>query len=129
MKSLMLLRALFLCLVTTSITIISSQALAVGDADKGAGIYKSKCSFCHATTAGVHKMGPSMAGIYGMKAGATDFKRYVGLKDADFVWDDETLDGFLENPKEFLGRNTSMPTGTPGADDRAHVIAYLKTLE
>lgn len=99
-----------------------------GDAEKGAAIFKAKCGFCHAIKAGAHKIGPSMAGIYGMKAGTTGYKRYLGLKDVDFVWNDETLDGFLKDPREFLGRGTTMPTGIRSAKDRAPLIAYLKTL-
>lgn len=105
-----------------------APAGATGDAEKGAAIFKAKCGFCHAIKAGAHKMGPSMAGIYGMKAGTTDYDRYLGLTDADFEWNDETLDGFLKNPREFLGRGTTMPTAIRSARDRAHLIAYLKTL-
>lgn len=107
----------------------ASDDEAGGDAGKGASIYKAKCGFCHATKADAHKMGPSMAGIYGMKAGSTGYERYLGLKDADFTWDDESLDGFLKNPKKFLGRGTTMAVTLRGAEDRRHVIAYLKTLK
>ena len=122
-------KPVILMAVAACLTAMTGPAWASGDADKGVAVYKAKCGFCHATKAGAQKMGPSMAGIYGAKAGAADYGRYKGLKDADFAWDDESLDGFLKDPKGFLGRATSMPTATPGADDRADLIAYLKTLE
>lgn len=128
MKNSMILKALGMCLLTTMASPTASAGEA-GDAQKGADVFKAKCGFCHATEAGAQGMGSSMAGIYGKKAGSTKNVHYVGLKGADFVWDDESLDGFLENPKEFLGRTSSMPTKTASADDRANLIAYLKTLK
>ena len=125
-----ILKAMGLCLlaaVAGAAPAAASQEIA-GDARKGAAVFKAKCGFCHAIKADTQKMGPSMAGIYGMKAGTTGFERYLGLRDVDFVWDNETLDGFLKDPREFLGRGTTMPTAIRSARDRAHLIAYLKTL-
>lgn len=105
------------------------SALADGDAVKGEAVFKAKCAFCHGVAAGEKKMGPTMAGIYGMKAGTADYAKYVGLKDVDFVWDDESLDGFIASPKAFLGGPTSMGTIMKDEQARADVIAYLKTLK
>lgn len=129
MKNSMILKTLSLCLLAVIAGPAAAMAAETGDAQKGANIFKAKCGFCHATRAGAKKMGPSMVGIYGMKAGSADYDRYLGLKDADFMWDDEALDGFLKDSREFLGRSTTMPTAMPSAKDRAHLIAYLKTLK
>lgn len=108
---------------------IGGTGWAGGDAATGEAVYKAKCAACHGIEAGKHKMGPSMAGIMGMKAGSTDFTRYVGLKGADYAWDAENMDSFLADPKTFLGGRTSMPIPLPDADDRKNVIAYLQTLK
>ncbi len=128
MKNSTILKAVGLFALAAIASLAAVPVGATGDAEKGAAIFKAKCGFCHAIKAGAHKMGPSMAGIYGMKAGTTDYERYLGLTDADFEWNDETLDGFLKDPREFLGRGTTMPTAMRSAKDRAHLIAYLKTL-
>ena len=104
---------------------VSGPALADGD---GAKVFKKKCKVCHTTEAGKHKMGPSLAGIVGMKAGSTSFAKYKGLKGSDVVWTEENLDKFLANPKKFVGAKT-MALKLKKEDDRAAVIAYLKTLK
>ena len=72
-----------------------------------------------------------MAGIVGKDAGKTaGFKKYKGLKTADWKWDDANLNGWLENPKKWLkaknGKKSSMVFKLKKAKDRANVIAYLK---
>ena len=106
----------------------ASPAFADGNAKKGAKVFK-KCKSCHTLKAGKHKSGPSLAGIIGRKAGTVDgFKKYKGLKGADFAWDEANLDKFLTNPKKFLGKKSSMTMKLKKAGDRANVIAYLKSL-
>lgn len=107
---------------------MTGAALADGDANKGRSVFKARCAVCHAVEAGAHRMGPSMAGIYGKKAGATGYRRYVGLTDVEFVWNDANLDAFLENPRKFLGRKTTMRMKMKNPRRRRDVIAYLKTL-
>lgn len=108
-------------------SVISSPAAASGDAADGAKFFKKKCAVCHAVKVGKHKLGPSLAGIVGRKAGTTDFAKYTGLKGSDVVWDEDNLDKFLANPKKFVGAK-SMIYKLKKEDDRADVIEYLKTL-
>ena len=111
------------------VAVVSGPVFADSRADIGKRIFKDECAVCHATRAGAHKMGPSMAGIYGQRAGGTDFRQYVGLKDLDFSWDAENLDKFLGDPEGFLGRETSMFSTMEDAQKRAEVIEYLMTLK
>lgn len=111
--------------LSLSVALASGAALA-SDAAKGEKVFK-KCKACHTVEAGKHRTGPSLAGIVGRKAGTADgYTKYVGLKDADFTWTDENLDKWLENPKKFLGKRTSMSLKLKKASDREAVIAYLK---
>jgi cytochrome c len=82
----------------------------------------------------VHKTGPSLFGVYGSKAGSTDFPRYKGVVGADFTWDDAKLDEYLADPKAFIlkytqNKTTAMTYKLPDGQKRADVIAYLKTLK
>ena len=104
-------------------------ALAGGDTSRGKMLYAKKCNPCHSIKAGVNKMGPSLTGIFGKQAGTSNFKKYKGLKGSDTVWNQENLDKFLANPKKFVGKKTGMNSRLKGADNRADVIEYLKTLK
>ncbi len=113
------------------ISLFSNTVSAGGDAAKGKKVFK-KCKACHAVKAGKNKTGPSLAGIVGKKAGSVSgYKKYKGLKNADWVWDEANLDGWLKNPKKWLkaknGKKSSMVYKLKKVKDRANVIAYLKT--
>jgi len=101
------------------------SGVAVADTDKGEKIFERKCASCHSFTE--NGTGPNLKGVVGRKAGSTDFPKYKGLKDASFVWDETSLDGWLTNPKKFIGKPTSMAVKLKKAKDRAAVIAYLKS--
>ena len=109
----------------------AGSAIASGDAAKGKKVFK-KCIACHALKEGKNKTGPSLAGIVGKKAGTVSgFKKYKGLKGADWVWDEKNLDGWLKNPKKWLkaknGKKSRMVYKLKKAKDRANLIEYLKT--
>ena len=89
----------------------ATPAIAGGDAVRGKKVF-NKCKACHSIKVGKHKIGPSLAGIVGRKAGtAKGFKRYKGLRGADWAWDEATLDEYLTNPKLFVkSRNNRKST-------------------
>ena len=88
-------------LIISAVLLAGSPAIA-GDVDKGKKVFK-KCKACHTIKAGKHKVGPSLAGVVGRKAGsAAGYKKYKGMKDADWTWDEATLMVYLENPKKFV---------------------------
>ncbi len=104
------------------------------DVAAGEDVYKKKCRACHTVEQGQHKTGPSLFGVFGNKAGSTDFKRYKGLVGAEFVWDDKLLDEYLADPKAFVethtaNKTTAMTFKLPKEDERAAVIEYLKTVK
>lgn len=117
-----------------ALALASGSALAAGDTKKGEKVFK-KCKACHsAKKGGKHKVGPNLFGIVGRKAGtAVGFKRYKGMKGADWTWDEALLKEYLADPKKFAkkrtGKKSSMVFKLKKAGDRDNVIAYLKTLK
>ena len=111
---------------------VTSPSLAEGDPIRGKKVF-NKCKACHALKAGKHKIGPSLYQVIGRKAGtAAGFKRYRGLKGADWKWTEEMLDLFLTNPKKFVkkkaDKRSSMLLKLKERKDRDDVISYLKSL-
>jgi len=97
-----------------------------GDATRGKAVY-SRCAFCHAVE-GSSDAGPSLVGVVGRKAGtAPGFRSSKALAASGVVWDDQSLDRYLEAPSKAVP-GTTMLVGMPSAQDRADVIAYLKIL-
>jgi cytochrome c len=107
----------------------SSTAIAAGNAQAGQTVFAARCAACHAPSPGQNKIGPSLAGIVGSKAGSVPgFNFSPAMKTADITWDDASLDKFLANPTGFIHGShmfVSLPTGS----DRDNVIAYLNTLK
>ena len=111
----------------------ATPAIAGGDAVRGKKVF-NKCKACHSIKVGKHKIGPSLAGVVGRKAGTAEgFKRYKGLKGADWTWDEATLDEYLTNPKLFVKsrnkRKSSMILKLKKKRERANVKAYKNTLK
>ena len=122
-------------LLTSAILAVATvPAHAAGDAAAGEQVFKKVCTTCHSNEAGVNKTGPSLFGVYGRKAGSTDFPRYKGLVGADFSWDAALLDQYLQDPKAFVtshtqNKTTAMTYALKNEQQRADVIAYMQTLK
>lgn len=88
-----------------------------------------RCASCHAVGPGAAAgFAPQLNGIVGRHAGATtDFAYSAVLKHARFTWTEQNLNGFLYAPGDFLPGNNMRFWGIGDAQERANVIAYLKT--
>lgn len=91
----------------------------------------NECAVCHTAKQGEgNRVGPNLFGIVGSPAGAVEgFAYSKAMKDSGVVWTDETLDGYLENPMEYLRGNRMAYPGQRDPQKRADIIAYLKTLK
>lgn len=90
----------------------------------------AQCHSCHSVQPGQHGVGPSLAGVYGTKAG--DIPGYVfsdALKASGLTWDDATLDKWLASPMTTVPGTKMVYPGQPDAAKRKELIAYLKTLK
>lgn len=105
---------------------LSSSAMA-GDAALGEKVFK-KCKACHVVDQEKHKTGPHLVNVIGRAAGTADgYKKYSkAMKNSGIVWDEETLNGYLEKPKKYLKGTRMAFAGLKKEEDRANVIAYLK---
>jgi len=115
-------------LVGAVVLVGTSKAGTAADPEPGAQVFRT-CAACHALEPGKHRTGPSLAGVFGRKAGtARGFKRYSpALVSADITWIGEALDAFLVNPQGFIPGNRMTFPGLPDAQARADLIAYLQT--
>ena len=88
-----------------------------------------KCKACHAADTEKNKVGPYLKGIYGRQVAAVEGYKYSkAMAAANFVWDDENLDKFLEKPKSHVpGTKMAFP-GMKKPADRTALIGYLKSV-
>jgi cytochrome c len=109
--------------------LLSGITLAAGDPDHGAVVFGA-CIACHSVEPGEHLTGPSLAHVWGHKAGTAEgFARYSdAVKHAKVVWNERTLDQWLRNPAKFIPHNYMPFPGIEKSKDRLDVIAYLKAV-
>jgi len=102
-------------------------ANAQGNAKAGAKNYRA-CAACHSLQPGVHLTGPSLADLWGKKAGTLqDFVRYSqALKTTDLVWDENTLNAWLAHPEKLVPENYMIFRGIMDNKARGDLIAFLK---
>lgn len=105
----------------------SAPAESPGDPERGARAFRA-CAACHSLQADRHMTGPSLAGLWGRRAGTVEgFTRYSkALEAADLVWNEETLDAWLADPAGFLPGNRMIYQGVKDDQARADLIAFLK---
>lgn len=98
-----------------------------GDAKQGAELYRA-CAACHSLVPDRNMTGPSLAAIWGRKAGSLkSFERYSpALKASNVVWDETTLDEWLTSPSRFIPNSHMTFSGISSARERADLIAFLK---
>jgi cytochrome c len=116
-----------LTMIAALILATTGDGGAAGDPEAGGQVFRT-CAACHTLEPGVHRTGPSLAGVFGRKAGTAEgFHRYSeALRSANLVWREDTLNGFLADPQAFLPGNRMTFPGITDAQARADVIAYLK---
>lgn len=131
-------RFLIMLFASLAMTVAAGTASAA-DAKRGEKQF-GRCKACHSTDAGKNKIGPSLHGIVGRKAGTAEKYKYSkSLAEAGskgLVWTDETLMEYLENPTNFLKKylkaksvSNKMKNNFKNKALRENIIAYLKTVK
>ncbi|MGZ3173191.1 MAG: c-type cytochrome [Croceibacterium sp.] len=89
----------------------------------------NQCAACHSTTPGKTIIGPSLAHVYGRKAGSlAGFQYSDAMKGSGLTWASSNLDAFLTNPAGKVPGTLMGLAGIKDAAQRKAIIAYLKTL-
>lgn len=96
----------------------------------------SQCAVCHTAAAPgtpgakLRLVGPPLWGVVGRKAAALPEFRYSrAMQESGLIWDEATLNAFLENPHKLVPGTLMSYAGESDAARRAALIAYLGTLK
>ncbi len=119
-----------LTIIAVVLTMVTAEpADAAGDPDRGKREF-IRCVSCHSAEPNVHKTGPSLAAIWGRKAGTIQaFVRYSeALKQSQVIWDRDTLDAWLRDPQGLIPGNRMTMRGIENARTRQDIVAYLEIL-
>jgi len=98
-----------------------------GDAAKGEKVF-AQCKACHVAEAGKNRVGPSLWAVVGRTAGTVPgFNYSKANKESGVTWSEDVLFTYLEAPAKFMPGTRMAFAGLKNPQDRADVIAYLKT--
>lgn len=93
------------------------------------------CIPCHDLTSAqkVTQVGPPLWGIVGKKAATVTGYKYsqahTSAGERGVVWDESSLNRYLDNPKNFIPGNKMAFAGLHDDMERKALIEYLKTLQ
>jgi len=131
---------LFTLAVAIALPMISSDVMAMSQSKmikKGRKVAIKQCFVCHDITENKQpKVGPPLWGVYGKSPGQVEGYNYseahLSKKDS-IVWDEATLDAYLQDPKSVIPGN-KMVYPIPGMKvmsdmKRKNLIEFLKTLK
>jgi cytochrome c len=114
--------------VFVALLVWATMALGPARAEQaGEAVFKKNCVICHTVEVGKNKIGPSLFGVVGRKAGMVDgFAYSAANKNSNVTWDEQTLDTYLNNPQKFLPGTKMVFAGLKNPEDRKALIEYLK---
>jgi cytochrome c len=90
----------------------------------------AQCAACHSVEPGKNGVGPSLAGVFGSKAGsAAGYPYSPANQNSGLTWDEATLDEYLTAPMKKVPGTKMTYAGLSDPAQRRAVIDYLKTLK
>jgi cytochrome c len=110
-----------------------AELLAGANVEAGAAVFK-KCQACHSgEKGGPNKVGPDLWDLIDRPVAAHEgFAYSAGMKDfskgGTEKWTYDNINHFIASPKKFVKGTAMGFAGLPKDEDRANVIAYLRTL-
>ena len=115
------------CLLAGAALLLATAPARAADVEAGKTVF-NRCKACHRLEANAPAaLGPNLHGIFGRKAGTIDgFNYSEAMKQSGVVWDDDTLQKYLSDPKAFVPGNKMAFPGVKNDTEMANLIAYLK---
>ncbi len=112
--------------LTESIPFI--ELVASANIDKGQKVF-GKCKACHKLESGVNGTGPHLYAIVGRPIGIVENYTYSNvLANLGGNWTVDELGAFLTKPSKYAPGTKMSYSGLTKENDRANLIAYLKTI-
>jgi cytochrome c len=116
------------------VPLVDTPNLEAGDRKRGERYFNERiyasCSVCHTLVKNRKWIGPSLHGIFGRKAGTMEnFVYSKAMRESGIVWDAESIDQWIQNPRAFVPGTRMYFKGLPGpqhAQIRRDIIAFLK---
>ncbi len=106
-----------------------SDLLADADPAQGETLTR-QCAACHTfDEGGAHRVGPNLWDVVGRpKASQEGFNYSPAIQELGGDWTYEDLNAYLADPRGFAPGNRMAFAGVAALEDRAAVIAYLRSL-
>jgi len=89
----------------------------------------AQCAACHSllTPGATDNRGPTLAGLFGRKAGTlSGFRFSAAMRQKGVVWTETTLHAYLTKPSAYVPGTTMIHSGIRRHSDRRDLIAYIK---
>ncbi len=99
------------CLSITFAGVFPQDVLAGGTTSNAELAFNNHCRECHMVDKGDNRVGPSLCGIIGRKAGSMPgFPNYsAALQDSGITWEASSLDKWIADPNAFVPGNNMNP--------------------
>jgi cytochrome c len=99
------------------------------DAAAGAQAFR-QCQACHAVDQEQNRVGPHLVGIIDRPVASVEGFTYsdgmLAFAEGDKTWDEETMAGFLANPRQTVEGTKMAFAGVRNEEQIANIIEYLK---
>lgn len=116
-------------LVVLMATGLGTAAHAEGDPAQGERVF-TRCVACHSVELGQNRIGPSLHGVIDNPAGSVEgFNYSAAMENSELVWDDQTMDEYLRDPRGTVPGTTMAFAGLRNDEEIKNVIAYLRQFE
>ena len=101
---------------------------AAAEDDEGVTAFNNHCRNCHSVNKGDNRLGPSLYGVFGARAGLVEGYRSYSGSLTGVTWDEATLDKFIANPAAVAASTTMIYPAVGDHAERKRIIAFLKSI-